>query len=87
MVKLLDSENNAERFLAVIVCERLTELNKINLTQASKEKIEKIYSSTEMVSVCSGCAYWDTLSLKDILKTENKMRISANNWLDKTFKN
>ncbi|MFL1013702.1 hypothetical protein [Flavisericum labens] len=86
IVKLLDSKNNAEKYLAVVVCEKLTELNKLTLTKELKEKIAEIYKSNGIVSVCSGCVYWDKLTLKKMLNKENDMRISANYWLDYKFK-
>ncbi|UNZ00362.1 hypothetical protein MQE36_08480 [Zhouia spongiae] len=86
IIKLLDSENNAEKYLAVVVCEKLTELNKLTLTKELKEKISEIYKSNGIVSVCSGCVYWDKLTLKKILDKENDMRISTNYWLDYKFK-
>jgi calcineurin-like phosphoesterase len=86
IIKLLDSENNAEKYLAVVVCEKLTELNKLTLTKELKEKIAEIYKSNGIVSVCSGCVYWDKLTLKKMLDKENDMRISASYWLDYKFK-
>ena len=86
IIKLLDSENNAKKYLAVIVCEKLAELNKLTLSQDLKEKIEVIYKSNGIVSVCSGCTYWDKLTLKNMLDKENEMRISADYWLNYKFK-
>ena len=86
IIKLLDSENNAEKYLAVVVCEKLTELNKLTLTKKQKEKISEIYKSSGIVSVCSGCVYWDKLTLKKMLDKENDMRISENYWLNYKFK-
>ncbi|MFY0715401.1 hypothetical protein J1D01_17235 [Seonamhaeicola sp. NFXS20] len=86
IIKLLDSENNAEKYLAVVVCEKLTELNKLTLTKELKGKISEVYKSNGIVSVCSGCVYWDKLTLKKMLDKENDMRISANYWLDYKFK-
>lgn len=86
IIKLLDSENNAEKYLAVIVCEKLIELDKLILTQELNEKIAELYKSDGIVSVCSGCIYWDKLTLKNMLEKENHMRISSNYWLDYKFK-
>ena len=86
IIDLLDSEYNAERYLAVIVAEKLNELKKIILTREQKDKISKIYNSKGIVSVCSGCTYEDTLTLKSMLEKDNEMRISGNYWLDYKFK-
>jgi hypothetical protein len=86
IIKLLDSENNAEKYLAVIVCEKLAELDKLILTKEMNEKIAELYNSDGIVSVCSGCVYWDKLTLKNMFEKENHMRISSNYWLDYKFK-
>lgn len=86
IILLLDSKNNAEKFLAVVVCEKLSELNKVNLSKELKSKVTEIYKSNGIVSVCSGCIYWDKLTLKKILAKENNIRVSANYWLDYKFK-
>ncbi|RCW88566.1 hypothetical protein [Winogradskyella arenosi] len=86
IIKLLDSENNAEKYLAVIVCEKLAELDKLILTKELNEKITELYKSHEVVSVCSGCVYWDKLTLENILDKENHIRISSNYWLNYKFK-
>jgi hypothetical protein len=86
IVQLLYSENNAEKFLAVIVCEKLIELNKLNSSKELNEKISIIYKSTDRVSVCSGCTYWDKLTLAKVLDNNNNMRKSANQWLENKFK-
>lgn len=85
IVQLLDSDNNAEKFLAVVVCEKLSELNKLFLTNEVKEKISIAYKSSDLVSVCSGCTYWDQLTLTKMLQNGNSMRISANFWLEHIF--
>ena len=85
IVQLLDSENNAEKFLAVVVCEKLSELNKIKITNDQKEKISSIHNSDALVSVCSGCTYWDQLTLKKMLVNNNPMRVSANYWIESKF--
>jgi len=86
IIKLLDSNKNAEKYLAVIILEKLSELGIINLSNEQNRKILKIYDSKEMVSVCSGCSYYTTHTLEDILDKENIMRQSAKFWLDYKFK-
>lgn len=86
IIKLLDSDNNAERFLAVTVLEKLSDLGKINLTKKLRGKIAEIYNSDRIVSVCSGCIYWDKLTLKAVLEEGNNMRVAADYWLDYKFK-
>ncbi|MGJ8594110.1 MAG: hypothetical protein ACSHXF_16285 [Aquaticitalea sp.] len=87
IVKLLDSDNNAERFLAVIVSEKLTELNKLSLKEETKEKILKLYKSNALVSVCSGCTYWDKLSLTKMLQNDHSIRVSSKYWLENILSN
>ena len=84
VIKKLKSKNPAERFLAVIVAERLSELNKYELTQTDKELINKAYQSTDLVSVCSGCTYFDQIELNKLLikEKENFMWTYAEYWLE-----
>ena len=86
IILLIDSDNNAEKFLAVVVCEKLDELNKLILSKELKEKISIVYKSYARVSVCSGCTYWDKITLKKMLEVDHHMRLSANYWLNHKFK-
>ncbi|NHF61614.1 hypothetical protein FK220_019850 [Flavobacteriaceae bacterium TP-CH-4] len=84
VIKKLKSKNPAERFMAVIVAERLSELDKYDLTETDKELIKKAYESTDLVSVCSGCTYFDQIELKKLLlkDEENFMWTYAKYWLE-----
>lgn len=84
VIKKLKSKNPAERFMAVIVAERLSDLDKYDLTQNDKALIKKAYESTDLVSVCSGCTYFDQIELKKLLTKdkENFMWSYAEYWLD-----
>ncbi|WP_130287033.1 hypothetical protein [Aquimarina brevivitae] len=88
VIKKLKSKNPAERFMAVIVAERLSELDKYQLTATDKELIKKAYLSTDLVSVCSGCTYFNQIQLKKLLvkDKENVMWTYANYWLNDNFK-
>lgn len=86
IIQLLDSDNNAERFLAVVVCEKLIELNKLTSSKDLQDKISIVHKSYDRVSVCSGCTYWDKLTLTKMLENGSPMRIHANYWLDHIFK-
>ena len=84
IIKKLKSNNPAERFMAVIVAERLSDLDKYELTETDKELIKKAYISTDLVSVCSGCTYFDQIELKKLLLTDEKnvMWTYAKYWLE-----
>jgi DNA gyrase/topoisomerase IV subunit A len=84
IAKLLTSENNGERYMAVISLEQLTELNKYKLNETEKNLITEIKQSEELVSICSGCTYFEKISLKELL-TEKK-KLFAKNWLNRNFK-
>ena len=83
-VKLLDSRNNAEKVLSAFICEKLAEKGKIKLDSESLEKIKSIKNSEQLVSVCSGCTYFDKITMKQFfLKDEsNFMLDSADFWFD-----
>tara|TARA_R110000744_G_scaffold81116_1_gene159553 strand:+ start:2631 stop:3068 length:438 start_codon:yes stop_codon:yes gene_type:complete len=88
VLKKLKSKNPAERYLAVIVAERLTELNKYELTEIDKRLIKNAYESEDLVSVCSGCTYFDQIELKKLLskEKENFMWTYAEFWLEEYIK-
>jgi len=83
--KLLTSKNNAERYMAVITLEKLSELNKYKLNENEKNLIAGIKQSNELVSICSGCTYFEKVPLKEILKKEKIL--FAQNWLNYYFSN
>ncbi|WP_034257691.1 hypothetical protein [Altibacter lentus] len=84
IIKRLKSKNPAERFMAVIVAERLSDMDKYELTETDKELINKAYESSDLVSVCSGCTYFDQIELKTLLSKdeENFMWTYAKYWLE-----
>ena len=82
--KKLHSENNAEKYMSVITLEKLTELEKYELTQTELNLIAKIKKSPDLVSVCSGCTYFQKVELKDMFTDE--MMTMASNWLNYNFK-
>jgi mRNA-degrading endonuclease RelE of RelBE toxin-antitoxin system len=83
--KRLNSDNNAERYMSVITLEKLTELGKYKLKKAELKLIAEIKISTELVSVCSGCTYFEKVPLKEILRKEKIL--FAQNWLNYYLKN
>lgn len=82
--KKLSSENNAEKYMSVITLERLSELGKHKLTQTELNLIAEIKQSTELVSVCSGCTYFENVKLKNMFMEE--MRSLGYSWLDDNLK-
>ncbi|WP_299218429.1 hypothetical protein [uncultured Aquimarina sp.] len=83
IAKMLQSKNNAERYMAAVTLEKLEESNKYTLSEKDKTEIEKIKQSSEVVSVCSGCSYFDVIELKKMFSTE--MKLGTERWLDKHF--
>lgn len=83
ITKQLTSKNNAERYMAVITLEKLTELKKYEINETDKKLIEEIKQSDELVSICSGCTYFEKVPLKEILTEKN--RLFAQNWLNRNF--
>lgn len=82
--KRLESKNNAERYMSVIILEKLNDIGKYKLNAIELNLISEIKKSDELVSVCSGCTYFDKVSLKELL-TDDKI-LFAKNWLDYTIK-
>ena len=73
VVKLLYSKNTAEKFLAIVMCEKLAEMKKIELTQKDLETIKKSYDSNEVVYVCGGCTFTGNLKMSVLLKAKEDM--------------
>ena len=84
VIKKLKSNNPAEQYLAVIVAERLAESNQHLLTAENKALIQKAYHSKALVSVCSGCSYFEQIELGELLKKndENMIWSAAKYWLN-----
>jgi hypothetical protein len=82
--RLLSSRNTGKKYLAVIILQRLADNGQYKLSDNEKDLIEKAKLSDDKVSVCSGCTYFDKVSMKTIL-TEKDL-IGASYWLDRTIK-
>lgn len=70
--------------MSVISLEKLNKLKKYELTEKDKKLIEKIRKSNELVSVCSGCTFFQQIKLKDMFIDE--MLTMTNNRLDYNFR-
>jgi hypothetical protein len=77
---LLVSKNEAEKYLAVICLERLAQLGKYQISEIEKGLIAKARSSSKIVPVCSGCTYFDKVSLKKMLADDSF--IGSKFWLE-----
>lgn len=88
ILNLLDSKNNAEKYLAVIASEKLEKLDKIKLSNDQKIKIKNIKNSKELVSVCSGCMYRDKLPLSQLFEEaeNNPMKAYSDDWVKRKVK-
>lgn len=82
---LLKSSNEGERYLAVISIQRLSDMGKYHLSDIDKQLIEKAKVSEDLVSVCSGCTYFDKVPMNKILSENNF--IGSNYWLDRVIQN
>jgi predicted peroxiredoxin len=68
---LLKSGHEGEKFLATISLEKLAVLGQYELSDNEKELIKKIKTSGDKVLVCSGCTYFDKVSLKKMFSEDN----------------
>jgi hypothetical protein len=82
--KLISSGNNGEKYLAVIALQRLADQGQYQLSDSEKGLIAKAKPSDDMVSVCSGCTYFEKIPMKTVLREENF--IGSENWLDRIIK-
>lgn len=78
---LLKSGHGGEKFLATVSLEKLAAVGQYELSDNEKELIKKIKISGDKVSVCSGCTYFDKVSLKDMFSEDNFL--GSNWWIEK----
>ncbi|MEM9981144.1 MAG: hypothetical protein AAF734_01530, partial [Bacteroidota bacterium] len=72
VLRKLKSKNPAKRYLAVIVAERLSALDKYQLTATDKLLIADAYQSTDLITICAGCTYFAPIELRKLLSEEQK---------------
>lgn len=65
--KKLFKGSMGEKYLAVILCESLVKNNKIVLTAVERKIMEDSYRSHARVSICSGCAMFQTVPISELL--------------------
>ena len=82
IIELLDSKINAEKFLAVVISEKLVAHHLFTLTKKDIEQISTIYESQGQLHACSGCTYWKEETLKSMLEENNSLRKYANRWAE-----
>jgi hypothetical protein len=78
----LQSENAAERFMAVLCLERLNAIGRLNVSEEEQALMGKIRISTEPVSVCSGCFPNPGVELRRAFDATTLW--GATEWLDST---
>lgn len=78
--RLLTSGNKGEKYLAVISLQRLEETGQYKINDKEKDLILKLKASDDLVSVCSGCTYFDKVQMKTMLA--DKDFIGSSSWLD-----
>jgi len=78
---LLNSKNQAEKYLAVISIERLAKLEKYEPNESGRLLIANAKKSNELVSVCSGCTYFEEVPLSVLLSEQNAL--GSDYWLEK----
>jgi hypothetical protein len=78
---LLRTGHEGEKFLATVSLEKLSVLGQYELSDNEKKLIDKIKKSDDKVSVCSGCVYFDRVSLNDIFSKDNFL--GSNRWIEK----
>lgn len=81
----LFSENNAEKFLAVMTCKQLIDRELISLTETERMVIIKLEQSQDPIGLCSGCIYGDSKPMWVMLNPKEKCRehVQVEQWLDK----
>jgi hypothetical protein len=79
--ELLKTGHGGEKYLATVSLEKLAALGRYELSDNEKELIKKIKTSDAKVSVCSGCTYFDKVSLKNMFSENNFL--GSDWWIEK----
>jgi hypothetical protein len=79
LATLLQSKNPAEVYLAAISLERLETKGRYTLSKPERQLISSARSSDRLVSVCSGCTFFDQWPLKHMFADDRKS--FAEQWL------
>jgi hypothetical protein len=81
----LFSENNAEKFLAVMTCKQLVDRDLISLTETESMAIIKLEQSQDPIALCNGCIYGDTKPMWVMLNEGEKCRehVEVDKWLNR----
>ena len=91
VVKLMDSNDNAEKFMASLVSLQIYQDGIISLSKEQAKKAEDILNSNVKIALCSGCTYYETLSMKELFTRRNDATFFFNfefkNWLEYSLKN
>jgi hypothetical protein len=82
IISLLNSTENADRFLSVIVLEKLKELKKIKISKADMNRMLNVRNSDSLVCVCSGCTYFEVLSLRELFLNKGELYDEATFWIN-----
>ena len=82
IMRLLNSKESADKFLCVIALEKLQKLKKVKLSKSISQELINVRNSNELVSVCSGCTYFEVLSLKDLFLNKGEIYNEAEFWIN-----
>lgn len=83
IAKQLTSKNTAYKYMSVITLEKLIELGTYTLNDTQLKLIVDIKKSSELVTVCSGCTYFQKVEMKHMFTV--KMMTVASGWLNYNF--
>jgi hypothetical protein len=81
----LQSQNSAERYMAVVCRVGLNNIEKRPITNGEKILIDQIKTSTEIVAVCSGCMPHPGVELKQAFASQ--IPWGASDWIQKYLRN
>ncbi len=80
----LYSSKPSDQFLAVLILEQFDKKGVMKIKEEDKEQLILIRNSKTIVPVCSGCTYWDEVTLNELLSKENNHEIYLDGirWFD-----
>ena len=67
----LFSSKTTHQFLSSLILEELLDNEIVKITNAEKNRLEKVKKSDKKILICSGCTYLNEISIREFFKTKN----------------
>ena len=84
--KRLEDKKPAIKYLAIIVCKKLEEKGKVQLSEREQNLININIKSSEKITICSGCTNEEELSIEEMFTEGNFLKKQTESWMNEILK-